>query len=168
MLEWEDAIEACNEVTEKDMNNLSALFYRAYANNNLRRYELARNDYEHFLRISPRNLEARIGLAYTYSKMGKDMEALDELNNLVEMHPDSSVAYAARAEQEKSMKEYDTALFDLDEALKRDPGNRDYMISKVETLIALGRKREARNTLDEAVSKGVQRGLLREWYEKCK
>ena len=75
LLEWEDAIEACNEVTEKDMNNLSALFYRAYANNNLRRYELARNDYEHFLRISPRNLEARIGLAYTYSKMGKDMEA---------------------------------------------------------------------------------------------
>ena len=46
LLEWEDAAETCNAILKKDTVNLSALYFRAYANNNMRRYELARNDYE--------------------------------------------------------------------------------------------------------------------------
>ena len=166
--EWEDAITACGKVLGRDGGNLSALFYRAYANNNLRRYELARNDYERFLSISPRNMEARLGLAYTYIRLGRQAEALDEMNNLVEMHPDSSVVYAARGELEKDMKLFDTALFDFDEALKREPANKDYTVSKVEILISLNRRNEAKAALDKAVSHGVPRGLLLEWYAKCK
>ena len=168
LLEWSDAADVCGEVLDKDKNNLSALFYRAYANNNLRRYELARNDYERFLSMSPRNMEARLGLAYTYIRLGRQAEALDEMNNLVEMPPDSSVVYAARGELEKDMKLFDTALFDFDEALKREPANKDYTVSKVEILISLNRRNEAKATLDKAVSHGVPRGLLLEWYAKCK
>lgn len=166
--EWEDAITACGKVLGRDGGNLSALFYMAYANNNLRRYEQARSDYADFLRMAPDNMEARFGLAYTYSRMGRSQEALDELNNLVEMYPDSSVVYAARAELEKDMKLYDTALYDFDEALKRDPGNRDYTVSKVEILILLDRRGEAKAALDEAVKRGVPRGLLLGLYAKCK
>lgn len=166
--EWEDAITACGKVLGRDGGNLSALFYRAYANNNLRRYEQARSDYADFLRMAPDNMEARFGLAYTYSRMGRSQEALDELNNLVEMYPDSSVVYAARAELEKDMKLYDTALYDFDEALKRDPGNRDYTVLKVEILILLDRRGEAKAALDEAVKRGVPRGLLLGLYAKCK
>ena len=155
-------------IRPRDGGNLSALFYRAYANNNLRRYEQARSDYADFLRMAPDNMEARFGLAYTYSRMGRSQEALDELNNLVEMYPDSSVVYAARAELEKDMKQYDTALYDFDEALKRDPGNRDYTVSKVEILILLDRRGEAKAALDEAVKRGVPRGLLLGLYAKCK
>lgn len=168
LLEWEDAANTCGKILDKDKNNLTALFYRAYANNNMRRYELARNDYELFLSMSPRNMEARLGLAYTHIKLERPTKALDELNNLVEMYPDSCVVYAARAELEKDMKQYETALFDFDEALKRAPGNRDYTVSKVEILIAQNRKNEAKAALDEAVSHGVPRGLLLEWYAKCK
>ena len=168
LLEWEDAANTCGKILDKDKNNLTALFYRAYANNNMRRYELARNDYELFLSMSPRNMEARLGLAYTHIKLEQPTKALDELNNLAEMYPDSCVVYAARAELEKDMKQYETALFDFDEALKRAPGNRDYTVSKVEILIAQNRKNEAKAALDEAVSHGVPRGLLLEWYAKCK
>ena len=168
LLEWSDAADVCGNILDKDKNNLTALFYRAYANNNLRRYELAKNDYERFLSMSPRNMEARLGLAYTYIKLGRPTEAFDEMNNLVEMYPDNSVVYAARAELEKDMKLYDTALFDFDEALKREPGNKDYTVSKVEILISLNRINEAKTALDTAVSHGVPRGLLREWYAKCK
>lgn len=168
LLEWSDAIEACGQVLAKDKNNLSALYYRAYAYNNLRRYSLAKNDYERFLSMSPDNMEARLGLAYTYMLMDRDAEALDQLNNLIELHPENSVAYAARAELEKDMKMYDTALFDFDEALKRDPTNTDYTVSKVEILILQGRRKEAKKALDTAVSHGVPRGLLIEWYTKCK
>ena len=146
LLEWSDAIEACGQVLAKDKNNLSALYYRAYAYNNLRRYSLAKNDYERFLSMSPDNMEARLGLAYTYMLMDRDTEALDQLNNLIELHPENSVAYAARAELEKDMKMYDTALFDFDEALKRDPTNTDYTVSKVEILILQGRRKEAKKS----------------------
>lgn len=101
LLEWEDAAAICSNILKKDTINLSALYYRAYANNNMRRYELARNDYEDFLKISPRNMQARLGLAYTYIQLKRYQPALDQLNNLVEMFPDSSVVYAARAELEK-------------------------------------------------------------------
>lgn len=101
LLEWENAAQICNEVLKKDTLNLSALYYRAYANNNMRRYELAKNDYEDFLKISPRNMQARLGLAYTLIKLKRNVQALDQMNNLVEMFPDSSIVYAARAELEK-------------------------------------------------------------------
>lgn len=168
LLEWKDAIDACGQVLEKDGNNLAALYYRAYANNNLRRYDLAKNDYEKFLSLSPDNAAARLGLAYTYIKLERPNDALDQLNNLIEIYPDYAVAYATRAELEKDMKMYDTALFDFDEALKRDPGNKDYTVSKVEILILQGRREDAKNALDTAVSHGVPRGLLLEWYAKCK
>lgn len=168
LLNWDDAIDACRKVLDNDNSNLSALFYRAYANNSLRRYDLAKNDYERLVSMAPDNLEARLGLAYTYVKLERQRDALDQLNNLVEMHPDSSIVYAARAELEKDMKQYDIALFDFDEALKRDPANRECTISKVEILLMSNRRREAKEALDKAVSSGVPRGLLLEWYDKCK
>lgn len=168
LLEWENAAQICNEVLKKDTLNLSALYYRAYANNNMRRYELAKNDYEDFLKISPRNMQARLGLAYTFIKLNRNVQALDQMNNLVEMFPDSSIVYAARAELEKEMKSYETAVYDWDEALKREPGNQDYSISKAETLICLNRKREAKDILDKLVKNGVARGTLKELYAKCK
>ncbi len=168
LLNWEDAVNDCSDVLAKDNSNLSALFYRAYANNNLRRYDLAKNDYEKFLSMAPGNMEARLGLAYTYIKLERNNDALDQMNNLVEMFPDSSVVYAARGELEKEMKLYEPALYDLNEALKRNPSNRECTVSKVEILITLNRRREAKDALDEAVSHGVPRGLLLEWYDKCK
>lgn len=168
LLNWEDAINDCGKVLGKDNNNLSALFYRAYANNSLRRYDLAKNDYERLISMAPDNLEARLGLSYTYVKLDRKADALDQLNNLVEMYPDSSIVYAARGELEKDMKQYEVAVFDFDEALKRDPDNRECTISKVEILLMLNRRREAKESLDRAVSNGVPRGMLLEWYDKCK
>lgn len=168
LLEWEDAIRTCNDILTKDKNNLSALYYRAYANNNLRRHELAKNDYERFVSMSPRNMEARLGLAYTYTKLDRNIDALNETSTLIELYPDSSIVYEARAEIEKNMKAYDAALYDLDEAIIRDPKNSDLFVSKVEILILLNRKKDAKNALDEAVRNGVPRGTLLEWYKKCK
>lgn len=168
LLEWEDAAHVCSEVLKKDTLNFSALYYRAYANNNMRRYELAKNDYEDFLKISPRNMQARLGLAYTYIRLKRNVQALDQMNNLVEIFPDSSIVYAARAELEKEMKSYETALYDWDEAIKREPSNTDYIISKAEVLICLDRKREAKELLDFLVRNGIARGSLKELYTKCK
>lgn len=166
--QWEYAADEYGLVLQKDPDNLAALFYRAYANTNLRRYDLARSDYEAFLKLAPCNMEALLGLAHVYSKLNRTADALDRMNRLVELYPDSAVVYAARAGLEKELKAYDAALYDWTNAVLLAPENTDFLISKVDILLLLGRKDEAKSDLDIAVRRGVPRGMLREWYERCR
>ena len=86
----------------------------------------------------------------------------------VQMFPDSTDAYAARAAFETQQAQYDAALYDWDEALRLAPKNAELTASKVDVLLRLGRKKEAREALDQAVKQGTPRAALREWYDKCK
>ncbi len=166
--QWEYAVDEYGLVLEREPGNVAALFYRAYANTHLRRYDLARADYETVLLRVPRSMEARIGLAHIFTKLKRSGDAMDQMNTLVEQHPDSAVAYAARAGLETDLKAYDAALYDWTEAVRLNPSNTDYIISRVDILIRLGKKREARRALDEAARRGVPDGSLREWYAKCR
>ena len=71
-----------------DPHHLAAFFYRAYAQKNLRRYDLARQDYEEVLKRVPGHYEARLCLAQICQLTGKMTEAVDHLNRLVELAPD--------------------------------------------------------------------------------
>lgn len=166
--QWEYAADEYGLVLRNEPGNLAALFYRAYANTHLRRYDLARYDYEEFLKIAPRNMEARLGLAHVYTLLKRTADAMDQMNRMVELHPDSAIAYVARAGLETELQAYDAALYDWDEALRRSPDNTDYLISKADLLLTMGRKQEARKVLDTAAEKGVPQGALREWYERCR
>ena len=166
--QWEYATDEYSRVLELDPKNLSAYFFRAYANTQLRRYDLARNDYEKLLNIVPKNFEAQLGLAMVKRKMGRQMDTLEELNKLVLQFPDSALAFAARAGYEAEIKQYDVALYDWDEALKRQPNNTDFLISKVDLLISLKRHTEAWNLLNDAIKRGVPRLVLKEWIDRCK
>ena len=112
-------------------------------------------------------MEARLGLAYSYRKMGRDAAAMDEMNNLVELFPDSAAAYAARADLEKEHKSYDAALYDWEQAIRLKPDNVDFRISRVDILLLMGKKADARIELDGIVRRGTPKGVLREWYDKC-
>ena len=149
--QWEYAVEEYGRVLELDEKNPSALFFRAYAYNRLRRHDLAMHDYEHFLRVVPRHFDAQLGLAMTKRSMGKMMEAQDELNKLVEMYPDSAIAYAARADFEKEQQQYELALYDWDEALRLRPGNQEFLQGKYDVLWAMKRYDEARQLYAETL-----------------
>lgn len=166
--QWEYAANEYTDILKVDSLNLSALYFRAFANNNLRRYTLAKNDYEEILKYSPRNMEARLGLAYTYMRMGQSADAMDQMNRSVEQNPDSATAYAARAGLERELKQYPAALMDWNEATRLAPGNTDYAVSKVDILLLLGKKSVARQELDALVRRGVPKGLLIEWFRRCK
>lgn len=129
---------------------------------------MAKADYDAFLAIQPQHFEAHLGLAHVLQKMGRQAEAFDELNLIVQQFPDSADAYAARAAYETELKLYDVALYDWDEAIRRHPENVEYAVSKADVLLGLGRRNEARETLDAVVLQGVPRGALKEWYDKCK
>ncbi len=165
--QWEYAIGEYDFVLSREPQNIAALYYRGFVNTQLRRYEQARVDYERLLNIIPNNLEARLGLSYVLQKTGKHIESLQELNLLVEQYPDSAIVYASRAALEKSMHTLDAALLDWEKAISLSPDNTDYLLSKADILIALGRKHEARLCLDAIAKRGVPYGILREWYKRA-
>lgn len=166
--QWDYAADEYSRVLQIDADNLAALYYRAFTYTHQRQYALARADYEHFLRLSPLHLEARLGLATVNEKMGRVREALDGYNQLVEMFPDSALCYAARAAFETSQQQYDVALYDWDAAISRQPSNADYVVTKADLLLRLGRPADARATLEKALRQGVPRGVLREWFDRCR
>ena len=166
--QWEYAAEEYGNVLRLEPENLTALYFRAYANTHLRQYALAKSDYEAVLRIVPMNMEARLGLARVKELMGRKTDARDEYNQLVEMFPDSAVCYASRAAFETTQAQYEIALYDWTEAIKRQPRNADYVATKVELLLKLERREEAQKELKEALQRGIPRGVLREWIGKCR
>ena len=166
--QWDYAAEEYGRVLRIDPKNLAALYYRAYVNTTLRRYDLAKNDYETFLTIVPKHFEAQLGLAMIKRKLEHSADALDELNRLVQAFPDSALSYAARAGYEAELKQYDLALYDWDEALKRAPRNKEYQVSKVDVLIAMKHYDEAWRQLEQLMRQGVPKAALKEWIDKCK
>jgi len=166
--QWEYAVEEYGRVLSLDSHNLAALFYRAYALNTLRRYGEARADYETFLQIAPVNLEARLGLATTLENLGRNTDALDQLNTAIQQFPQSAAAYAARALFEAKLKQVEPALYDWAEAIRLDPSNTGYVVSRVDLLLQQGRRREARRELDAAISRGEPRNNLKEWIDRCR
>ena len=164
--QWEYAVEEYGNVLRIDPENLAALYYRAYGNTHLRQYQLARSDYQTFLQLSPLHMEARLGLAMVNEKMGRRTDALDQYNQLVEMFRDSAVCYAARAAFEMTINQTETALYDWGEAIRLEPRNADYVVTKVDLLMKLNRWKEAREELEKAPQRGVPRGVLKEWFDK--
>ena len=166
--QWEYAIEEYGNVLRIDDRNLATLYFRAFCHTQMRHYDQAKADYESFLAIEPVHLEAHLGLAHVLRKTGRKTETVDELNRIVQMFPDSADAYAARAAYETELNQYDIALYDWNEAICRCPDNVDFVVSKVDILIRLGKRNEALEALDNAVKRGTPRGALKEWYDHLK
>ncbi|MBR1767655.1 MAG: tetratricopeptide repeat protein [Prevotella sp.] len=166
--QWDYALAEYGKILHADEKNLAALYFRAYVHMQQKHYDLARVDYESFLLLEPEHFEARLGLAHVLQKLGRKTETTDELNRLIQMFPDSADAYAARAAYETELKQYDIALYDWDEAIRRKPHNSGFVVSKADILIKLYRMDEARKELNAAIKRGVPRYALKEWLDKCK
>ncbi len=164
--QWQYAVDEYSQILQKDRTNPAALFFRAYANGHLRRYDLARKDYQDLLAIVPRHFEAGLSLAYVMQQQGKKTEALEQLNQVVELHSDSAVAYVSRANLERELELWDAALYDYQEAVRLQPHDVNHVAAQVDLLLTLQRRKEARNILDDAIKRGIPRGLLQEWYHK--
>jgi len=165
---WDYALAEYGRILRADERNLAALFFRAYVHEKQKHYDLAKVDYDAFLAIEPVHLEAHLGLAHVLQKMGRKSDTLDELNRIVQMFPDSADAYAARAAYETEQQQYEVAVYDWGEAVRRRPENVDFVISKVDVLLRLGRRSEAKECLDKLVRQGTPRGTLKDWYDRTK
>ena len=165
--QWQYAKDEYDFILSRVPNNVSALYYRAYANEKLGCYKFARLDYEHVLTRVPGNFQSLLGLALLNQKDHRSSEAFDQINRLVSQYPDSAVAYAARAGIEKERNMNDLALFDYEEAIKRDPQNTDYRLERIDILLSLRKREHARRALDDLIRMGVPRAMLVQLYKRC-
>ena len=188
--QWRDSVEVLNRELRQHPDDVHLRLLKAQ-----RHYAEAKADYDAFLAIEPLHFEARLGLAHVLQKMGKKKDVVDELNHIVQMFPDSADAYAARALNEMELQQWDVALYDWDEAIRLKPAralnemelqqwdvalydwdeairlkpdNEGFVISKVDVLLHLGRRGEAKSCLDQLVRQGTPRGSLKDWYDRCK
>ena len=166
--QWQYAKDEYDYVLKRHPNNIAALYFRAYANEKLKRLHFARLDYEAVLGLIPNHFEARLGLSLLCQKMGRTTEALDMINLLVVQHPDSAIAYAARAGIEVERNLDDLAEEDFTEAINRDSQNTDFILNRAVIRIRLKRKEKALDDLDRLVELGVPRYALSEYFSSCK
>ena len=167
---WRDSLTILNKQIAQSAWSTDLHLRKANANLQLKqwRFDLSRNDLNDLLAFVPTHFEARLSLAVVLQQLGRKQEALDQLNQTIQLHADSAVAYAARANLERDMKQDEVALYDWQRAEELSPRDVTYVVSHVDLLLVLGRKTEARRVLDAAVKRGIARGMLTEWYGKVK
>lgn len=166
--QWQYARDEYDYVLKREPYNIAALFYRAFVNEKQQRYKFAKLDYENLLSVVSDHFEGRLGLALLNDKDNRYTEAMNQINLLIMQHPDSAVAYAARAGMEVERKMYAPAEYDYGKAIELAPGNTDYLLSRANVRILMKRKAEARQDLDRMVGLGVARASLVGWYRKCR
>ena len=164
--EWDNAKYEYDLVLSHDPANVAALFYRAYANERLKRYQFARLDYENMLTIVPSHFEARLGLALLNEKSKRYTDAMNQMNLLVEQHPDSALAYAVRAGMEREREMLDVAVFDYSKAIQLEPSNTDYIVARADLYLRQQRFAEAREDLERLIALGITRAELSDFFDR--
>ena len=166
--QWAYAKDDLDKVLFLDKTNIAGLYFRAFVNEKMNRYNFARLDYQNLLVLVPGNFQAQLGLALLNEKDKHYTEAYDGINNLIEQYPDSAVAYAARGGIEKERGHLELAEYDYLQAILRDDKNKDYLINHVDLLIRLGKKEAAVEDLNKLLRLGVAPGQLHDFYARIR
>ena len=85
------------------------------------KYEEALQHYETSIREYPDFIHAKRGRARTLIQLGRDREALEAFNEVLEQDPDSAVSFVNRGILQDRMGLYPQAIADYDRAIKMDP-----------------------------------------------
>ncbi len=166
--QWQYAKDDLDKVLFLNNTNIAGLFYRAFVNEKLLRYNFARLDYQNLLVLVPGNFQAQLGLALLNEKDKHYTEAYDGINGLIEQYPDSAMAYAARGGMEKEQGKLELAEYDYAKAMELDEQNEDYAFNHVDVLINLGRKNDALIDLRRLLKNGCPAGRLQDFYARLR
>ena len=157
--------------------NREALLMRAYIYRQENDYRAARADYDSLLRYIPQDFEGRLGLAMLEQKEKKYDAALSLLTRMIDekiegtsllTSPQHALVYAARAGVKKDMGENESALIDLNEAIRLNSSLSEAYLVRGQIYLLLHNKESARNDFKQALSLGIPMQEIRIWMEQCK
>jgi adenylate cyclase len=107
-------IQAAFRIDPKPHIFLFCVLGFVYYNNGM--YEEAVSTLKKGLEVAPNSLRVHIRLAASYSALGKEKEAREEIAELLRLNPKLTLAYLSKAEPYKNQSDLDTVLNDLRKA----------------------------------------------------
>lgn len=113
-----------------DPSNVNLFCERAYAEYLSGDYRLAIRDDHAVVHFWPEDADYWSDLAAAYEENKNYERALEALAHAIKINLDSSYAYHRRAEVYGSLKKYDLAIADLNQAIALDPNNPDLYESR--------------------------------------
>ncbi len=87
-----EKLEGFKKKLAKDPKDIEALIFMANANFDIQRFERAQKFYLRALEVDPNNPHIRTDLASTYRHMGNSDKAIDELDHVINEHPNHEIA----------------------------------------------------------------------------
>lgn len=87
-----EKLEGFKKKLAKDPKDIEALVFMANANFDIQRFEKAQKFYLRALDVDPSNPHIRTDLASTYRHMGNSEKAIDELDHVINEHPNHEIA----------------------------------------------------------------------------
>ena len=131
-------------------DNSDALLMRAVIYRKRHQWKDARADYERLLSADATNLAALTGLALVNDADRRPVEAMENINLAIAMHPRSAAPYAIRAGMKMQRKLWDDAEADYAEAIKIEPDNPAYYLARAQFYHERHNSRAARADIQRA------------------
>lgn len=166
--QWRYAQEEYTSILKLSPRNPEALYFRAFAYDKQGYYDFAAADYEQLSSILPGRLNVMLGLALIRDKQGRKTESMQLMNQIVQLFPDSTVAYLARGNMELDRGQNETAEYDFSIAVRLSPNDTDARLLHAEALLRLERRTEALDELKELCRQGVPAASLTEYFQRCR
>lgn len=113
--DYNTVVEACTALLEVDPLNSNAYFTRAYAQNELGRYEEAILDYSKVLFIYPKDAFAYNNRGFAYAMLGQQDMAVVDYTRALLVDPSYTLALLNRAYAYSDAGDYESALADAEQ-----------------------------------------------------
>jgi len=165
---YERAVRDFSAALDFAPKNKDIRLHRAYSYFQIRLYGESRADYDKVLESDATNYAALLGLALICQQTDHKTEAIERMNHLVELYPDSTELYAVRADIYMESRQEDLALLDLNHAISLEADNPRYILARAYLHKQMGNKRLALSDFNRAIELGIPESSLRNDMKACR
>lgn len=117
----------------------------------MQRQAQAMADYQEAIRVTPKHLGARIGLANVHVAAGKNAEAMNAFNEAVKAFPDLPLVYNNRGFFQQSIGKTDEAILDFTKVIELDPQFIEAISNRGFVFLNQGKYEEAENDFTQSL-----------------
>lgn len=127
---YQDALKDVNIVLTKNPTNASAWCLKGEIQTRLKDATVALESFDKAIQADKVSINAVVGKANALAELKKEAEAQELLRQAISMMPSSAIDYLARGAAFRGLGQYEKALADYDEALKRNPDFPEVQMNK--------------------------------------
>ena len=151
-----EAIIYYDKILHENPNHIGSLNNKGYALNKLKDYDGAIQCYDSVLKLDSGDLSVLVNKISSLRKKGEFIEALNYCNNILENNSKYNIVLYHKERILLSMKQFEESILCCNKILEDYPNNGDVLFDKSCNLAMLCRTDDALDTLENAISHGIQ------------